>query len=138
MRLLLLLFSLFLASCSCEWHGERIQKKCGSSSVKDTIILRDTIRIPSVQTDTIFKPGRDTVIIREGRLTMKYFYNSSDSTVYLSGKCDTVFITRDIKVPYEKIVIVDNWFVRNKWWILICSVLALGGFAVIRYFFPPK
>lgn len=84
------------SSCDCQYHLKRAKKKCGIISQSDTTYVHDTTLVASVQRDTVFHYyQKDTVIVREGRLTMKYFYNTKDSTVYLNGKCDTVFIVKD-------------------------------------------
>jgi hypothetical protein len=129
---------LFMCSCSCERLVKRIDRKCGKHAFTDTLTVRDTVMVPSVQTDTIFKPGRDTVIIREGRLTMKYFYNSSDSTVYLSGKCDTVYVPVEIKAPYDKVNIEYSWFEENKWFFLVCAIAIIALFLAIPRLLPKK
>jgi len=121
-----LFMMLSISGCSCEAKLGRIKNKCPQLLVKDTIKYRDTIYSPLVQKDTIFKFfSRDTVIVREGQLTMKYFYNSSDSTVYLSGKCDTVKIPFEVKIPYEKIVYQENvWsFLKSYWWLPLLIIL---------------
>lgn len=124
-------------SCSCNWHLERAEKKCGKRTIQDTLIIHDTIKVSSVRKDTVFRYNQtDTVIVKEGRLTMKYFYH--DSLVYLSGKCDTVFINREIRVPYEKTVLEFDWWAwvkRKIWWILlIVVVLALVAWVYKFYF----
>jgi hypothetical protein len=80
----------FLASmCSCN------QKAWTKRGYKHGWIKSDTITetiiTESDSKDTIFKHSiiRDTVILKENKLTIKYFYNNNDSTVYLSGKCDS-------------------------------------------------
>lgn len=128
-----LLVMAVLSSCSCEWHANRIEKKCGGSALSDTLLVHDTFITRSVQRDTVFKYFQhDSVIVREGKLTMKYFYNSHDSTVFLSGKCAADTIYKEIRVPYEKIVIEDNWFMRHKWWLVLFSVLGLGLAFLLR------
>lgn len=132
-----LILWLCLSSCNCERRIDRLSKKCGRDWASDTIVLFDTFKIKDSKTDTIFKYfQRDTVIIREGRLTMKYYYNNHDSTVYLSGKCDTIFVPRIIKVPYEKVEVDYNWW--NKlgwvWWILGLAVLILVALRAWKFF----
>lgn len=106
-RLAILL--LFLSSCSCDWHLKKARQKCNISQLSDTLFISDTTYIDRVKKDTLFYYNqKDTVIIREGRLTMKYFYN--DSTVYLSGTCDT------IKVIKEVPVIVNNTELKPNFW----------------------
>jgi hypothetical protein len=80
--------------------------------------------INGFQKDTIFNYlVKDTVIIREGGLTMKYFYNTHDSTVYLSGKCDTIYIPYTKDIPVNQILNEDSG--GFNWWLIACIVLAL-------------
>lgn len=123
----LLIFCFFLLSgCSCEKKLLRIKKKCPELVQKDTVKIRDTIYTMVSEKDTIFHyNSKDTVIIKEGKLTVKYFYNTKDSLVYISGKCDTIRIIKEYNVPYEKIVYKDNiWtFLRIYWWIPLLIII---------------
>ena len=115
-----------LCSCSCNWHLDKAAQKCGSHIIKDTIHIIDSVLIASNHTDTIFKfthSQHDTTILREGRLTVKYFYNTHDSTVYLSGKCDTVKVIHYIDRIVDKTVLEFDWFAKFKWWII--GILAM-------------
>ena len=115
MRYLVIL--LFLSSCSCDWHLQRAEAKCGHVQ-KDTLFVHDTIVTKMVTKDTIFKYFvKDSVIVREGKLIMKYYYNSHDSTVYLQGKCISDTIIKEIKVPYEKTVIKTEYFPSWLKWV---------------------
>jgi hypothetical protein len=119
---LLILICLFVLvilcnACSCEYHLKKAENKCGKSRMSDTLIVHDTIVTNSVSRDTtFFYNQKDTVVIREGKLLMKYFYR--DSTVYLRGEClpDTVF--------YEKQIITNSLelktdpLVKYRWWII--------------------
>ena len=122
---LLLLITSLLYSCTCEKRLDKVLAKCPELLQHDTIKIRDTIVINGVQKDTVFNYlVKDTVIIREGGLTMKYFYNTHDSTVYLSGKCDTIY------VPYVKDLPVSQILNENSstdWWVY----LAIGFLAVV-------
>ena len=122
----LLTFSIFLAlsSCSCNYHLKQIKKKCNNIVSTDTTYIHDTTFVNRVEKDTVFYYNqRDTVVIREGRLTMKYFYNSHDSTVYLNGKCDTIRIIKEI--PYT---VTNNEFTPQKnwmFWVFLCLLVLL-------------
>jgi hypothetical protein len=84
----------FMLSCGQKQWQHRGEKK-GWIEVKI-----DTVVTDSVVTDTIFKHNlvRDTLTLHKDKLTVKYFYNTTDSTVYLWGKCDsdTVFVQKQI------------------------------------------
>jgi len=103
MRYILIL--LLLVSCSPEQRLQRLIKKHPDLIKTETKI--DTIYINSVSVDTIFKQTSDTVTIKENKLTMKYFYNNSDSTVYLSGHCkDSTIIVETVKTTVNP---GDSW-----------------------------
>jgi hypothetical protein len=125
---------ILLQSCSCDWYLTKAKEKCGSSIVNATITVHDTIKIDKVTKDTVFKQGKDTVIIREGRLTMKYFYNNKDSTVYLNGKCDTIYVIREktIQVPVTEIKEGFGDWIKRFWWIPVIMLLALGVWRFVK------
>lgn len=90
----LLIFLLF--SCTPEKRLQKLIEK-HPGLVKTEI---DTVYTESVAVDTFFKYTtiKDTVIVHKDKLTMKYFYNNTDSTVFLSGLCDkdTVIVEKQI------------------------------------------
>ena len=132
-----MIISVLVTSCACDYHMGKIRKKCPSILEKDTIRVHDTIRISSVERDSSFYyMQKDTVIIKEGRLTMKYFYNTTDSTVYLSGKCDTIRVVREIQVPVEKTVFKYDFLNSNKF--LFSIILLLLCLILIAYLFKKK
>lgn len=92
-------------------------------------MVKDTVITNTIKRDTVFKYyTRDTVVVREGKLVMKYFYNSHDSTVYLNGNCkgDTIYIEK--KVPYEKTTVeLDYWPRWLKWFVIgLVFVIIVG------------
>lgn len=133
MKTILIIITLLLAySCTCERKLDKVLKKCPELLLNDTIRIRDTIVINGVQKDTIFNYlVKDTVIIREGGLTMKYFYNTHDSTIYLSGKCDTIYIPYTKDIPVNQILNEDSG--GFNWWMITCIGLAvLLVFLIVR------
>ena len=50
---------------------------------------------------------------------MKYFYR--DSTVFLSGTCDTIKIIKEVPVMVNKTELKDTWDL--KWYLLLIIVL---------------
>lgn len=121
---------LALSSCSCEFYQRKLDKKC--PKVQDTLTVHDATYIPEVTTDTVVKYwARDTVVIREGKLTVKYFYNNHDSTVYLQGKCAADTVYKEIKVPYEKNLIKPDYFPNwLKWSVITLLLLIIVGFVL--------
>ena len=121
--ILMLIFLLFLymTSCSCEYHLKKAKAKCSLDQLTDTIWKKDSVFVDRVHKDTAFYFNQsDTVIIKEGRLTMKYFYR--DSTVYLSGTCDTIKVIREVPVIVNKTELKDNWS-DLKWYLLLIVIL---------------
>ena len=130
--LTILLLTILAYSCTCERKLDKVLKKCPELLVNDTIKIRDTIVINGVQKDTIFNYlVKDTVIIREGGLTMKYFYNTHDSTIYLSGKCDTIYIPYTKDIPVNQILNEDSK--GFNWW-MVCAI----GLAILLVFLIVK
>lgn len=132
--LALIVAVVFLCSCSCDWYLTKAKEKCGSAVISQTVTVHDTIKVKESKVDTIFKQGRDTVIIREGRLTMKYFYNDHDSTVFLDGKCDTVFVIREIQVVTDKVELKEGFgdWIKRFWWIPALLVLGLAVWRFVK------
>lgn len=130
--LTILLLTILAYSCTCERKLDNVLKKCPELLVNDTIKIRDTIVINGVQKDTVFNYlVKDTVIIREGGLTMKYFYNTHDSTIYLSGKCDTIYIPYTKDIPVNQILNEDSK--GFNWW-MVCAI----GLAILLIFLIVK
>jgi hypothetical protein len=127
MKLLKILFALIIllsvTSCDPQKRINRILKKHPELITKDTIIVRDTVTIDGTSTDTIFKTQvtKDTVILKEKQLTIKYY--NDGKTTYLAGKCDTVKVPVEIKVPVETIKNVTEY--KTHWY----DYLARGVFA---------
>lgn len=108
---------IIMSSCSCDYHLTRVKKKCNQSFQSDTLRIKDTIYSTSVKRDTtFFYNQKDTVVIREGKLVMKYFY--TDSTVYLKGECLTDTIYRDKFIVTNNTEFKSDPFVKYRWWIL--------------------
>lgn len=128
---------LFLASCDCNYHYAKAQKKCAGRVIGDTIIVRDTVRVASVKHDTAFYYRQsDTVIVREGRLVMKYYYRND--TVKLQGECRDTTIVIENRVACTHTVPEFDWRVflyRNRWWLAFIAVtFALCVWLLIKIF----
>ncbi len=113
--------------CSCSWRLDRAKTKCGYTTEHDTITLRDTIRVPEVVTDTLFRsaPG-DTIYVNRDRLHIKYVKLPGDS-VYLSGKCDSLIRIVEKKVPFDRVVIQEPgyWDLWHWWYLVVAGIVVL-------------
>lgn len=119
-----------MASCGCNYHMNKVKSKCGFTTKVDTLTLHDTITTERTIKDTLFKHSRDTVVLKQNNLTVKYFYNTKDSTIYLQGKCDTVIKVITKKIPINTTIYKPNFFNDNKIFLLLI-LLAVGGVIVI-------
>jgi len=130
---ILILIVIFIVGCDCNWHLERAKKKCGTTLLTDTIYRHDTTFIRSVQTNTVFQYNqKDTVVIKEGRLTMKYFYNTHDSTVYLNGKCDTIRIIKEVPFMVNSTELKPDLIDKYKWLIIGLGLVLIGVALLLR------
>lgn len=100
MRTLLAALSLVLLSaCSPQARLNRLIKNHPELAKRDTLTRIDTIVILPGAADTVIHYKQtDTVIVKENGVTIKYFYNTKDSTVYLKGERDTITIIREVPV----------------------------------------
>jgi len=134
----LLLLLVFVSSCDVEQRLARIVKRHPELIKRDTVRVIDTIVVKGVTKDsTFYYRTSDTVIIQKDKLEIKYFFNNSDSTVFIQGQCkgDTIYRDKIIYVnnlEVEKVLTwkqrVKIWFVDNWWWILI--VVSIIVFAI--------
>jgi hypothetical protein len=92
-----------LFSCSPQKRLNRLLKKHPELIQTDTIWQTDTLIVEAVKIDTTFKFKHDTITIVEDRLTVKTFYNYHDSTIYISAKCKSDTIIREIPVQVQTI-----------------------------------
>ena len=99
---------------------------------KDTIIIRDTVIVESVQVDTITNiEYHDTIkVIDNSKVVLKYFYDSTTREIWHEVQCkgDTVFIENEI--------IVEKVMAGNKKqcliWIALLCLFGLYLFCVSK------
>jgi hypothetical protein len=108
-----------------------------------TVIHRDTIFQKEIHKDTIFntKETHDTVILKENRLTIKY-YQKNDSTAYLSGSVskDTIIKIDTVKT-IQTTVVKEVAKPKSSWenfsdWFTILALIALASFFGLKYLLP--
>lgn len=134
-KVVFILFAVLIASCSPKQRLANLLKRHPELIKTDTVFRRDTIVTKSVNTDTIFRTQitKDTVIIRENNLTVKYY--NDGKTTYLKGTCDTIRIFREIPVMVNQVEAKPlSWMERA--WVKIKDfliVLLLGAILVLIY-----
>lgn len=132
MKHLLVILSLFMASCGCNYHMNKVKSKCGFTTKVDTLTLHDTITTERTIKDTLFKHTKDTVVLKQNNLTVKYFYNTKDSTIYLQGKCDTIIKVITKKIPVTTTNYNPNFWEFNKWFMLILFIGIIAVYVLKR------
>ena len=138
---------LFTASCSPAKRLARLVKNHPELVKRDTIWRKDTMIIRERRVDTVFYfAQKDTVIKEMAGAVIKYYFNSSDSTVYLEGKCKGDTIIREIPVFVNTLTVDKNlkwyerlklWLFDNGWWILLILYILYKVFGrVVKAKFP--
>jgi hypothetical protein len=63
------------------------------------MVIHDKIRTETFRVDTVFSAILDTILLTKDRLSIRYI--KVRDSIYLSGECkgDTVYLTKEIKVP---------------------------------------
>lgn len=102
----------------------KLKSKCDYKMIADTVLIKDTVKINSVSKDTVFKNHLgDTVFINKDRLHIKYVQLPGDS-VFINGKCDTIKIITEKKVPFKSVEVKQN-LISNRYAFIICFLIAL-------------
>jgi hypothetical protein len=108
-----LLFVLLLTSCSAQYHLKRAIKKDPSILQKDTVTVIDTVVTAPVEVkDTVTLQERDTLVITKERLKLKIV--RSFDTIAVEAECESDTIISTIRVPYEKVVYVQERTLKEK------------------------
>lgn len=115
----LILIAIVLSSCSPIKRHNRIVKKFPYVHTVDSVVLIDTVRIKTdaVYSDTVtlIERLKDTVTIQKDNLKVRV-YTIKDS-VYINGKCDTIFIDKIIERTIPVVHTKANPF--KYWWIIL-------------------
>ncbi len=135
-KIIILIVTLMLSSCGCNYHLKKVEKKCGYSTSTEVVTFHDTIYTERVVKDTIFSftNSSDTVILKQDNLQIKYYYNTHDSTVYIKGECktDTIYKDRVVTINNKTLEFsVSDWIRNNLIWLIVVIVLA----ALVAYIF---
>ena len=133
------LILLLLASCSPQRRLSRLLALHPELKTPDTLVLRDTIPIPQIQTDTILRLStlHDTVTLHKDHLQVKI--HRLHDTIYIQGKTlpDTIYRTHHIPIQVIKYVQtdkLDNLISKIPWLIIGLSILVILVIYIIARF----
>lgn len=123
----LIIIAVLLFGCNAQKRLERIYRHHPELRQTDTIWHTDTFRTQGVSHDTAFVNSRDTVVMRDGKLTVKYYYHRD--SVYLQGACAPDTFVK--KVPYivQKNVVPVK--LHSDWWKWLLAGMAAGVLGII-------
>ena len=108
-----LLFVLLLTSCSAQYHLKRAIKKDPTILEKDTVTVVDTVVTAPVEIkDTVTLLEKDTLVITKEKLKLKII--RSFDTISVQAECASDTIIDTIRVPYEKVVYVQERTLKEK------------------------
>lgn len=115
-----------ISSCSPQQRIARIANKYNLVK-SDTIFKKDTVIVEgSMRDTTIHYYQRDTIVLKENNMTLRYYYNIHDSTVYLRGECAADTIYRNIPVAINSINVTEKFsFIKTFLTGNIISILIL-------------
>lgn len=99
----LLFATLILSGCSPAWHIRQAIRKNPQLLKLQTILVTDTIVLPSVELrDTVTLKEVDTITLVKDRFRVKIM--RSYDTLIIDGGCDGDTIIRVLKVPVETLI----------------------------------
>lgn len=122
----LIIFLFALAACTPQRRFDRLVKKYPYLLTSDTLIVKDTIRdtiritVPEVEIDTVVDAYKlyDTITLYKDRIKVKVW--RVKDKVYISGKCDTIYIEKPIeRVVYRKIPI--KIYEKTPWYKMLLN-----------------
>jgi hypothetical protein len=147
MKYIIPLLFLILA-CTPQRRFDRLVKKHPYLLTSDTLIVKDTIRdtiritIPEVEIDTVVDAYKlyDTITLYKDRIKVKVW--RVKDKVYISGKCDTIYIEKPIeRVVYRKIPIKiyekTPWYktlLNNIIGILLILLVIYVTYRIIKFY----
>jgi len=109
-NLIIIISFVLLSACTASQRLAKLIGKHPELAVADTLHLKDTIVIPPVEADTLFRLAElpQQVLINRGMMEMEL--RKQHDTLYLKGSCrpDTVFRTHEIPVEKIKLVKADT------------------------------
>jgi hypothetical protein len=115
MKILPVLLISILIACSPQKRLNRLIDHHPELNTVDTLIIRDTVLIPTVRLDTGINIANllDTVYITEDRLKIKTIL--VNDTLYIEGECEGDTIIKEHIVYVDKVKYVEQDYVAKYW-----------------------
>lgn len=135
MRKILIVIAVILSSCSANQRLTRLVKQHPELLSKDTLTVKDTVYIKENKTDTVVSIQNltDTLTITKDRLVVKAIVRHD--SLFISGDCKADTIYKEIKVPYDRIIVKPLTTLErleSYWWILLLIVIIIIGSIIIK------
>ena len=135
--LFFILSVILLCGCSPQKRLNRLVAKHPELINRYTIYRNDTTIINGTIIDTVFKSGitKDTIIIKENNLTIKYF--NDGKTTYIKGKVDTITVIKKVPLIVNSVNVKPlnrkerfvMWVADNLAWLIL---VAMGLFWLVK------
>ena len=121
---------LLFSGCSPQRRLARLVERHPELRVADTVVVADTLVIAGVKADTAVPVSRltDTVVMERERLVVKVV--KVRDTLFIAGECKSDTVIREIRIPIEKIKVVQlgRGWKTVLWW----SLIGVAGLVVLR------
>ena len=118
------IISIFLSSCSAEWHLNQACKKepliCENEVVVwDTIVIRDTFQIQR----EYYTKQIDTIVIDSGKVMVKIIREYDKIKTFVKLKPDTIKVTMTKQLPPR--VIYKDKQTNFNWFVILLAIISI-------------
>lgn len=139
-----LIIAFIISGCSIEKKCNRLHDRNVRSAKycrlvrTDTLTVRDTVYLGTVRKDSTFVMSRevDTFYLNHDRLHVRVIREFD--TLRITGQCDSVFIIKEIHVPYEYVEVKEIaafWRSAGRWGrrLIWLAVIVAAGALVYKH-----
>ena len=139
----ILIFCIFLISCSPQNRLNRKVKRAENFAykkglvIKDTVKIFDTVFIENYNFDTLTNfVTHDTVtFVNTEKIIARYFYDTLRQEIFHEIECKGDTIVKEILVPVDKIKVVDK---DNKYMVFVWLFLILILLLFLKKYYEKK
>ncbi len=123
-----IIFANIFVGCTPQKRLNFLIKKHPELLTQDTLVIRDTVIIENYSYDTITKIQLhdSTTVINNEKVILKYFYDTLTREIHHYIECLGDTITKEIRIPYETIVVQElTWWEKYGTTVIIISVILI-------------